>query len=799
MDNFKCPVCFSQYDSNHQPMILCQRNHTICIMCLENVTRCLICEEKIINPIYARDLQNLSIKTINRYTQMANLDKREYTFSSVAVDEWCLGDILEGEYQGAHKIRFLVCNGIIYDNNKGLVVKQIKGSINPLIGLKHKNICDIYGITNLNCISRTENKYLRDYKDDLSIVYQDYPKTRTLKELNIEQLNVNSRSKIALSVIKGLNYLHSKFIVHGWLNFSSVIISKSRIKENFQNIKLTQYGLSNLIHDQLGNWMTEEDPQNVDLGLLSFVAPEIFLGGHQIKHLSDIYSLSMLIYYLFIKSPFDSRGKVQNSLFNKKNRSNTMEFVSQILEGERPSCEESLMPNSLKELIARGLSGNPFERPKLQEFYQALKELVLEVTLKENEKDNKNENIEVQNIEETVSIESEEYEENNPDFENFFNLMESEIIGINSFQDNLSNQEYINFFGSSEEGDEEWISDNNSDISFDFDNGIQSESESNSDSERINEKQISQMGEIELKIDLNLDDEDELNNQLGEENQISIGFEKLTAKIEELSMADRSEQVSNQILPVSIFSLDWNADLDTLSTQKFRKQMIQDLRVVSVFKNVIHDHILNAMEIVPRHLFIETKTLGKWKNRSIIENEATKYSYKYYKPMPSTHKSNSSSPEIIGTELSFVKIIPGSRVLFIGAKGGYIQSVTAQIVGLNGLVVTLSSQKEVLSVLKKRCTKDCPYANQIFKWRHVDSILDTKPVMDLAPFDAILCGGYVSEIPSNFIDLLNEDGGTLIAPFQTNYNQYLTVVTRKQSTINTEVIQDWLVRFGKLI
>ncbi|KAJ3446560.1 non-specific serine/threonine protein kinase [Anaeramoeba flamelloides] len=268
--------------------------------------------------------------------------------------------------------------------------------------------------------------------------------------------------------------------------------------------------------------------------------------------------------------------------------------------------------------------------------------------------------------------------------------------------------------------------------------------------------------------------------------------------VEEVSMADRSAEVSGSLVPVPTIGLHWNADFDNTLSLKSRKKMIKELKSNSTFHEVINSSIITAMKVVPRHLFLSQETLKTWfRITELSEEMAINYSYDYRKPMPGTSKSNSSSAEIVGTELSFVKIEPGSRVLFIGAKGGYIQSVTAQIVGLNGLVVTFSSQNNVVTELKERCEKYCPYAQQIMKWVTTEDILNTSNLIELAPFDAILCGGYVSEIPNSYKALL-VDGGALIAPYQTRNMQFLTVVTRKGNSFETTLISDWMVRFGEL-
>ncbi|KAJ5076322.1 e3 ubiquitin-protein ligase siah2 [Anaeramoeba ignava] len=53
------------------------------------------------------------------------------------------------------------------------------------------------------------------------------------------------------------------------------------------------------------------------------------------------------------------------------------------------------------------------------------------------------------------------------------------------------------------------------------------------------------------------------------------------------------------------------------------------------------------------------------------------------------------------------------------------------------------------------------------EWIYNEDIEDVKPIKDKGPFDAILFGGYVTEIKQDYQDLL-EDNGTLLIPLESN-------------------------------
>src|SRR5262249_5236907 len=115
------------------------------------------------------------------------------------------------------------------------------------------------------------------------------------------------------------------------------------------------------------------------------------------------------------------------------------------------------------------------------------------------------------------------------------------------------------------------------------------------------------------------------------------------------------------------------------------------------------------MQVVPRHLFVEPNRMpGFLSKKSLTEVEIVSAVYRYNAAMPATTVSNESSPEIVGSQLSLTAILPGQSVLLVGIKGGYIQSLVAQLVGINGQVITLSTQEVALRICRERVEKYSP-------------------------------------------------------------------------------------------
>jgi protein-L-isoaspartate O-methyltransferase len=127
--------------------------------------------------------------------------------------------------------------------------------------------------------------------------------------------------------------------------------------------------------------------------------------------------------------------------------------------------------------------------------------------------------------------------------------------------------------------------------------------------------------------------------------------------------------------------------------------------------------------------------------------------------------------------------MPGFKVLLVGGKGGYINSLVAQIVGIRGEVVTVSSSQHILDTCKKRVS-DSLLCNMM-RWIKVSNCSKDSDVLgaidDNTKFDAIIYCGFVAKLPS--LESLIEERGSLIAPVQvSSTSQQLQMLTIESQT-----------------
>lgn len=167
--------------------------------------------------------------------------------------------------------------------------------------------------------------------------------------------------------------------------------------------------------------------------------------------------------------------------------------------------------------------------------------------------------------------------------------------------------------------------------------------------------------------------------------------------------------------------------------------------------------ILEAMEKVPRHLFIPA--------------EIRQFAYQD-SPLPIGYGQTISQPYIVAYMTSKISLSKLSRVLEVGTGSGYqaaVLSVLADSVYTIEIVPELATSSakilNKLGYLNVRCKQGDGY----------------KGWPEYKPFDAILVTAAASEIPPALLDQLKE-GGKLIMPVGLQDEiQNLVIVTRKQN------------------
>jgi len=112
------------------------------------------------------------------------------------------------------------------------------------------------------------------------------------------------------------------------------------------------------------------------------------------------------------------------------------------------------------------------------------------------------------------------------------------------------------------------------------------------------------------------------------------------------SLTEQIREISLLSMPVPLISMKWDDDCDTEESSNLRKAMVENVRTKCSFRTMIAPTILKAMEVVPRHLFMEPSRVPGSSTKEKIENV-----YVYNKAMGATTWSNESSSEIISVQV----------------------------------------------------------------------------------------------------------------------------------------------------
>ncbi|MHA1336636.1 MAG: protein-L-isoaspartate O-methyltransferase family protein [Promethearchaeota archaeon] len=119
-----------------------------------------------------------------------------------------------------------------------------------------------------------------------------------------------------------------------------------------------------------------------------------------------------------------------------------------------------------------------------------------------------------------------------------------------------------------------------------------------------------------------------------------------------------------------------------------------------------------------------------------------------------------TAPHMVSVFISMLELSEQDEVLILGAKGGFISSIIANIVNQ---VYILEEHPKIAEITKKNLN--------ILKIRNA-KVINKNPLLgleDLSPFDKILITGAIKEIPNNIFDQLSYYG-ILVAPIKISDN-----------------------------
>ena len=196
-----------------------------------------------------------------------------------------------------------------------------------------------------------------------------------------------------------------------------------------------------------------------------------------------------------------------------------------------------------------------------------------------------------------------------------------------------------------------------------------------------------------------------------------------------------------------------------MTSDSSRLKLISELKKQGIKNN----KVLNAMSIVPRHIFVDEAIAGK-----AYHNTA----------LPIGKSQTISQPMIVATMTEILLEKNPKRVLEIGTGSGYQAAI------LSLLVNKVYSIERIETLHKK--------ANLVFREVGLKNIYTkfsdgNKGWPQKAPFDAIIVTAGAIDIPKCLMDQLSPAGGILLSPVKKNDKQYLKSIEKNDEIISEKI------------
>ncbi len=232
--------------------------------------------------------------------------------------------------------------------------------------------------------------------------------------------------------------------------------------------------------------------------------------------------------------------------------------------------------------------------------------------------------------------------------------------------------------------------------------------------------------------------------------------------------------VAGLTLTVAIMGFETNvpessASLSENNNDEYKQQRQRMVETQIKRRGIEHTLTLQAMENVPRHLFIPENRQRQAYNDG---------------PVPIGYGQTISQPYIVAFMTELLNPEPGMRILEIGAGSGYQAAVLAEI---TDEVFTIEIIEE-LAEFGEGNLRTAGYDK--VRVKHADGYYGWE---EYAPFDAIIVTAAADHIPPPLIEQLKDDGVMVIPVGHPMRTQQLMKVTLRNGQTQTQSLMP--VRF----
>jgi protein-L-isoaspartate(D-aspartate) O-methyltransferase len=188
---------------------------------------------------------------------------------------------------------------------------------------------------------------------------------------------------------------------------------------------------------------------------------------------------------------------------------------------------------------------------------------------------------------------------------------------------------------------------------------------------------------------------------------------------------------------------------DSFEAKGKRKKLVEELRK----KGISDEDVLNAIDRVPRHLFMDPAFLI----HAYVD-----------KAFPITSGQTISQPYTVAVQTSLLKVNKRDKILEVGTGSGYQAAVLCE---MGAKVYTIERFRD-LYLKSQRTLTSLGYNADFFYGDGYEG----KP--QYGPFDGIIITAAAPEIPPKLLPQL-KTGGRLVVPVGNSLSQIMTLVVRK--------------------
>jgi len=191
---------------------------------------------------------------------------------------------------------------------------------------------------------------------------------------------------------------------------------------------------------------------------------------------------------------------------------------------------------------------------------------------------------------------------------------------------------------------------------------------------------------------------------------------------------------------------------DTFLHKGLRKKLVEDIRK----KGIVDEKVLDAINIVPRHYFMDSSFIH--------------FAYKD-QAFPIAANQTISQPYTVAKQTQLLNIQKGEKVLEIGTGSGY---QTAILMELGARVYTIERHK-ILNIRAQEILPKLGYRPHFFYGDGFEGL------PSYAPFDKIIVTAGADEMPDKLIYQL-QIGGKMVIPFGKQDHQVMLLIEKKTDT-----------------